>query len=119
MFSDDKTTLGELQAACLDMAKHKGWGDENGVQNPQHMTMAMTVEMSEVLEHFQWLNERDVRALMQGESPEECAEIAEEMADVMIYMLQIANALKVDLAANIGRKLAIVEKRKYNESTEK
>ena len=89
------------------------------MQNPQHVAMAMTVEMSEVLEHFQWLSEADVRALMRGEDEKRRAEIAEEMADVLIYMLQLSYALKVDLAANVERKLGIVEKRKYNENTEK
>ena len=116
MFSDKETTVEQLREACVSMAKRKGWGDENGVQNPQHVAMAMTVEMSEVLEHFQWLNDQDVRALMRGEDPERCSEIAEEMADVLIYMLQLSNALNVDLAYHIERKLDIVEKRKYNET---
>lgn len=54
MFSDQKTTVDEMRAACIALVKRKGWGDGNGVQNPQHVAMAMTVEMSEVLEHFQW-----------------------------------------------------------------
>lgn len=119
MFSDQKTTVDEMRAACIALVKRKGWGDGNGVQNPQHVAMAMTVEMSEVLEHFQWLSEADIRALMEGGDEERRAEIAEEMADVLIYMLQLSYALKVDLAANVERKLGIVEKRKYNENTEK
>ena len=49
MFSDQKTTVDEMRAACIALVKRKGWGDGNGVQNPQHVAMAMTVEMSEVL----------------------------------------------------------------------
>lgn len=52
------------------MCRRKGWGDENGVQNPQHVAMAMTVEMSELLEHFQWLDPADVdRAAFRAATP--------------------------------------------------
>lgn len=56
---------------------------------------------------------------MRGEDEKRRAEIAEEMADVLIYMLQLSYALKVDLSANVERKLGIVKSSKYNENTEK
>ena len=94
----------------MQLCRDKGWGD-NGIQNPQHMAMAMTVEMAEMLEHFQWLEEKDVQALMRGEDPERVALIAEEFADVMIYGLQIMTVLGVDVSEQILRKLDIVRKR--------
>ena len=111
MFSDQKTTVDEMRAACIALVKRKGWGDGNGVQNPQHVAMAMTVEMSELLEHFQWLNPEDVERLKAGEDPERCAMIAEEFADVMMYGLQLARTLKIDITGQVLRKIDIVDHR--------
>lgn len=106
-------TLSELTARALEMCACQGWGDENHIQNPQHVAMAMSVEMGEVLEHFAWLNPEDVVALREGRDPKRCADIAEEIADVMIYGLQLANALHIDLAHEIDRKIDIVKQRNY------
>jgi NTP pyrophosphatase (non-canonical NTP hydrolase) len=108
--NDNKTTLSELKEAVHQMCLRKGWG-ENGVQNPQQVAMAMTVEMSELLEHFQWMNPEDVRALMRGEQPEKTAMIAEEFADIMMYGLQLTRTLGIDIAAQIERKIDIVDHR--------
>ena len=86
-------------------------GDENGVQNPQHVAMAMTVEMAELLEHFQWLNAADVERLLRGDDPERVALIGEEFADVMMYGLQLADALHIDVTQQILRKIDIVDHR--------
>ena len=108
--NDQKTTLCELKEAVHAMCIRKGWGVE-GVQNPQQVAMAMTVEMSELLEHFQWMNPEDVHALMDGKNPAKVALIAEEFADVMMYGLQLARTLGIDIAAQIERKIDIVDHR--------
>lgn len=84
--NDGNASLNELKERVHALCLRKGWGVD-GVQNPQQVAMAMTVEMSELLEHFQWMNEADVRALVDGESPDEVGAIAEEFADVMMYGL--------------------------------
>ena len=108
--NDSDTTLSTLKEAVHQLCLRKGWGVE-GVQNPQHVAMAMTVEMSELLEHFQWLNPEDVDALLEGRDPERTALIAEEYADVMMYGLQLMRALNVDITEQIIRKIDIVDHR--------
>ncbi|MBR1821368.1 MAG: hypothetical protein IJ769_07070 [Clostridia bacterium] len=108
--NDSNTTLSTLKEAVHQLCLRKGWGVE-GVQNPQHVAMAMTVEMSELLEHFQWLNPEDVDALLEGRDPERTALIAEEYADVMMYGLQLMRALNVDITEQIIRKIDIVDHR--------
>lgn len=108
--NDRETTLSQLKEAVLEMCVKKGWGD-GGVQNVQQVAMAMTVEMSEVLEHFQWMSPEDVRSLMAGENPLEAQEIAEEFADVMMYGLQLARTLNIDISAQVERKIGIVMRR--------
>lgn len=108
--NDGNASLNELKERVHELCLRKGWGVD-GVQNPQQVAMAMTVEMSELLEHFQWMNEADVRALVNGENPAEVAAIAEEFADVMMYGLQLARTLKIDITSQVLRKIDIVDHR--------
>ena len=108
--NDGNTTLNQLKEQVHQLCLRKGWGVE-GVQDPQHVAMAMTVEMSELLEHFQWLNPDDVQALMDGRDPERVALIAEEFADVMMYGLQLARTLGIDITGQVLRKIDIVDHR--------
>lgn len=108
--NDRETTVSQLKEAVHQLCLRKGWG-VNGVQNPQQVAMAMTVEMSELLEHFQWMNIEDVRALVDGKNPEKTALIAEEFADIMMYGMQLARTLGIDVAAQIERKIDIVDHR--------
>ena len=111
MPDDSNTSIRELKRQILAMCRRKGWGDQNGVQNPQHVAMAMTVEMAELLEHFQWLNAADVERLLRGGDPERVALIGEEFADVMMYGLQLTSALGIDVTQQILRKIDIVDHR--------
>ncbi len=108
--NDGNASLNELKERVHALCLRKGWGVD-GVQNPQQVAMAMTVEMSELLEHFQWMNAEDVRALVNGENPDEVAAIAEEFADVMMYGLQLARTLKIDITSQVLRKIDIVDHR--------
>jgi len=108
---DDQTTIHELKEAVIDMCIQKGWGGGTGVQNPQHVAMAMTVEMSELLEHFQWLDAPDVDRLLAGQDEKRVRLIAEEFADIMMYGLQLARCLNIDISHEIERKIGIVLKR--------
>lgn len=108
--NDSNTSINQLKEAVHALCIRKGWGVE-GVQNPQHVAMAMTVEMSELLEHFQWLNPEDVQRLMDGGDPERVAMIAEEFADVMMYGMQLARTLDIDVTEQILRKIDIVDHR--------
>ena len=108
--TDDRTTLSELKEAVRELVIKKGWGVD-GVQNIQHVAMAMTVEMSELLEIFQWLDSEDVDKLQSGLDPERQRRIAEEFADVMMYGLQLTRTLNIDISNEIERKIEKVLKR--------
>ena len=108
--TDANTTLAELKQRVHALCLEKGWGDE-GIQNPQHVAMAMTVEMSELLEHFQWLRYDQVQGLLRGEDKARIAQIGEEFADVMMYGLQLMRSLNIDITEEILRKIEIVKLR--------
>ena len=108
--NDCDTTISALKEQVHRLCLRKGWGVE-GVQDPQHVAMAMTVEMSELLEHFQWLDPENVTALMEGRDEERRAMIAEEFADVMMYGLQLTRTLGIDITQQVLRKIDIVDRR--------
>lgn len=89
--------LDTLTAAMRDFVQSKGWTDDNSAKPQSHRNLAISLvlEASEVLEHFQW--------------GEECADpeaLAEELADVMLYLLQLADINGVDLGEEVMKKLA-------------
>ena len=108
---DERVTLADLKEAVREMCICRGWGDENAVQNPQQMAMAMAGELGEMMEHFAWLSPEDVQALIDGGMPKRRDMIAEELCDVMIYGIQIMRALNVDIADGLLRKIDIVKQR--------
>ncbi len=65
--------------------------------------MALSVEASEIVEHFQWLTEEQSRNL----PPEKLAEVREEIGDVMIYLTELADKLGIDPVEAAKAKLEI------------
>ena len=91
-------TLPELTVALNEFAKERAW---ERFHSPKNLAMALSVEAAELLEHFQWLTESESRRL--GRS--KIYEIAEEMADVQIYLLMLADKLQVDLVSAVRAKI--------------
>jgi dCTP diphosphatase len=60
--------------------------------SPKNLAMALSVEVAEVVEYFQWLTEEQSRNL----PPEKLAEVREEIGDVMIYLVELADKLGID-----------------------
>lgn len=89
--------LHELEARMHDFVADKGWYAEESPkqQTPRNLAISLALEAAEVLEHFQWRDEvKDEEAL------------AGELADVALYLLQLASVAGVDLEEAILAKLA-------------
>ena len=76
--------------------------------SPKNLAMALSVEASEIVEHFQWLTEEQSRHL----PPETLAELREEIGDVLIYLTELAEKLEIDPVEAAKVKLEM-NKRKY------
>ena len=76
--------------------------------SPKNLAMALSVEVAEIVEHFQWLTEEQSKHL----SPEKLAEVREEVGDVMIYMIELAQKLGIDPVEAAKAKLEI-NRQKY------
>jgi dCTP diphosphatase len=76
--------------------------------SPKNLAMALSVEVAEIVEHFQWLTQEQSRNL----PPAKLAEVEQEIGDVMIYLAELANKLGIDPLEAARAKLD-VNKRKY------
>ena len=75
--------------------------DWDKFHSPKNLSMALSVEASELMEHFQWLSEEQSRKL----PPEKLAQVRDEMADVLVYLVRLADKLDVDLLAAAAQKI--------------
>ena len=75
--------------------------DWDQFHSPKNIAIALSVEASELLEHFQWLTEEQSRSL----SIEQLDAVCKEMADVLLYLVRIADKLDVDLIEAAKSKL--------------
>lgn len=95
-----RPTLDELAARLAEFARERDWDQFHA---PKNLAMALAGEVGELLEHFQWLTEEQSRAL----PPDSKDAVALEMADVLLYLVRLADKLDVDLAAAADRKIAL------------
>ncbi len=80
-------------------------------QSPKNLSMALIVEAAELVEHFQWLTEAQSLDLRNQPGSEKHQAIALEMADILAYLLRIADRLNVNLVTALEEKIAINEQR--------
>ena len=88
----------KLMEALRVFAKERDWDQFHSAKN---LAMALSVEAAELLEHFQWLTEEQSDALDEKKR----AAVAEEIADVLIYLVRLADKLGVDPVAEAREKI--------------
>lgn len=96
-------TIDELTNLMHDFVRSKGWYEDDSPkkQSPRNLSISLSLEAAEILEHFQW-NEKFVKD-----------DLAEELADVALYLLQLASIAEIDLEQAILDKLAVNAKREW------
>jgi dCTP diphosphatase len=99
--SDHQTTIAELRQAIAQFVAERDWEQ---FHSPKNLAMSLAVEAAELMEHFQWITIEDSRAMIRDEAQRAAA--GEELADVLAYVLAMANALQLDLATTFRGKLA-------------
>lgn len=90
-------TLAELTTAMHAFVRAQGWyePDSPHPQTPRNLAASLAIESAEVLEHFQWSDRYNQEHL------------AGELADVMLYLLQLADLCAIDLGQAVLDKLAV------------
>jgi NTP pyrophosphatase (non-canonical NTP hydrolase) len=96
--SDDRLDI--LRARLAAFAAERDWDQ---FHNPKNLAMALAGEAGELLEHFQWLTLEQAASL----PPATREEVALECADVLLFLLRLADKLNIDLAAAAQKKLEL------------
>lgn len=98
------TDLDALRDRMREFVAVRDWSQ---FHSPKNLAMALAVEAGELMEPFQWLNGPDSTHL----TPERLAAVRLEMADVLLYLVRLADVLGVDLLAAAADKIAVNEAR--------
>lgn len=88
-----------LKLALRQFAAERQW---EKYHSPKNLAMALSVEVAELMEHFQWLSEADSHDL----SPDRFQAVSEEIGDVLIYLVRLSDRLGIDPLQAAKKKLA-------------
>lgn len=92
----------ELETLRERLRRFAAERDWDRYHSPKNLAMALIAEAAELVEHFQWLTEAESAAL----PSEKRTEVEEELADVLLYLVSLADRLDVDLAKAAAAKIA-------------
>ena len=98
---DPTTTVAALREAMRRFVAERDWEQ---FHSPKNLAMGLSVEAAELMEHFLWVSNEESHAVKSD--PAGLAEVADEMADVALYLLALSNTLGIDLSDAITSKLA-------------
>jgi NTP pyrophosphatase (non-canonical NTP hydrolase) len=94
-----KATIGELTELLLKFVHERDWKQ---FHNPKDMAISLTLEAAEVLELTQWKNGAELEAHLAG-----CREdLADELADVLFWVLEMSHHFQIDLSEAFRAKIA-------------
>ncbi|WP_374402971.1 nucleotide pyrophosphohydrolase [Niveibacterium sp.] len=94
-----------LEARLADFARERDW---DRFHNPRNLILALTGEVGELAEIFQWLTDAQAETIMQGDKAEH---VRQEVADVLLYLMRLAMILKIDVDAAVRDKIALNAKK--------
>jgi NTP pyrophosphatase (non-canonical NTP hydrolase) len=103
--SDKRLTIAELTARMHELVKSKGWyaQDSKRPQTPRNLAVSLSIEAAEILEHFQF-----------GDEIKNRDELGSELADVTLYLLQLASVSGIDLEEAVLKKIEVNKKRTWD-----
>ena len=97
-------SLEALRDVLRQFASERDWDQ---FHSPKNLAIALSVETAELLERFQWMSEAKSATL----TPDEKAKIREEVADVLLYLIRLADKLNIDLLAAATDKIQLNAKK--------
>jgi dCTP diphosphatase len=100
MSNDQSTTILALREIVRRFVDERDWRQ---FHSPKNLSMSLAIEAAELMEHFQWIEAGESRAI--SSDAVKLAEVGEEIADVLCYVLALANELNIDLATALRDKM--------------
>lgn len=98
--------LENISRRLADFAEKRNWDQ---FHTPKNLSMALAVETAELLEIFQWMTDEQSRAIASND--EEMALVRQEIADIFIYLIRLADKLNVEIEKAILEKIELNEKK--------
>lgn len=92
--------INSLKQTLREFADQRDW---NQFHSPKNLSMALSVEVSELIEHFQWLTEEQSKNLPQ----DVLDEVSNELADTLLYLIRLADKLDIDLLVAAQNKMEL------------
>jgi NTP pyrophosphatase (non-canonical NTP hydrolase) len=90
----------QIKIRLREFAAERDWDQ---FHSPKNLAMALIVEAAELVEHFQWLTEEQSQSL----PPDKLAEVEQEIADIQIYLIRLADKLGVDMEKAVNAKIEL------------
>ena len=100
MAKDQETKIHELKDKIKKFCDDREWDQFHGAKE---LATALIIESAELLEHFRWKNDKEVEELLKDENKRE--EIGDEMADVLYFLIRLAQRYDIDLSEALDRKI--------------
>jgi len=97
-------TLEHLKTRLREFVAARDWEQ---FHSPKNLSMALSVEAAELLEQFQWLTEAQSRSL----TDERRTAVEQEIADVQIYLVRLADSLGIDIGKAVAAKMELNAKK--------
>ena len=97
---DSSTTLADLRDLVRRFVDERDWRQ---FHSPKNLSMSLAIEAAELMEHFQWIDSAESRRI--GDDPAKLAAVRDEIADVLCYLLALANELDLDLSTAVRDKM--------------
>ena len=99
--TDTKTTIASLRKTMQKFVNEREW---NKYHTPKNLAGSVAVEAAELLELFQWLTPEE--AIEKSNNNLEFRQaVAEELSDVLMYLMSLANALDLDVSSSVAAKM--------------
>ncbi len=95
---DSKTSVQELRDIMQQFVAERDWAQYH---NPKNLSMSIAIEAAELMEKFQFVSNEESQELAQSNKQE----IADELSDVLAYVLSFANAADIDLSSSFVKKM--------------
>jgi NTP pyrophosphatase (non-canonical NTP hydrolase) len=100
----NEQNINSIKQLIRDFAEARDWDQ---FHSPKNLTMELSAEVSEIIEHFQWLTEEQSENLPQNK----LKEVETELADTLIYLIRLADKLDIDLWDATLNKIKINEQK--------
>ncbi len=101
MSDDTTTTVDELRREIAAFIHERDWEQ---FHDPKNLSMAIATEAAELMEHFRWAKNEASHDLVKAPSTQHA--IAEELADILAFVLSFANAADIDITSTLRAKMA-------------